>query len=198
MRKKYLITYNFLLAIGWSALLGYWLLNGRVLDRGGWGLLTVCQLAAALEVMHAGLNWVKTPVFTCLIQVSSRIFVLLLMLFLPGADLLSFVGLDGIALILIAWSITEIVRYSYYFANLIERPWSVLTYLRYTLFLVLYPLGVTGEVLIIVAAILAVKKVSVLLAIALGLVLLSYVYFFPKMYQYMLGQRKLKLVESSW
>lgn len=193
MINNYLIAYNFLLAIGWTALLVYWLVIGRPLDQFAWGLLVVCQFAAGLEVLHAGLNWVKTPVVTCLIQVSSRIFVLLLVLFLPGADLLSFAGWDGITLILIAWTLTEIVRYSYYFFNLIGRPSSVLAYLRYTLFLGLYPLGVTGEVLIIVSAILVVWKSAVLLVVGLGVVLVSYVYFFPKMYQHMLRQRRQKL-----
>ena len=40
----------------------------------------------------------------------------------------------------------EIVRYSYYATNLINVNIGLLTWLRYTLFIILYPMGVTGEV----------------------------------------------------
>ena len=47
---------------------------------------------------------------------------------------------------LIAWSITEIIRYSYFATNLAtgQVPAS-LTWLRYNTFFVLYPMGITSE-----------------------------------------------------
>ncbi len=51
----------------------------------------------------------------------------------------------GLPLLLLAWQVTEIIRYSFYFFGLLGSVPSVLTYLRYTLFIALYPMGVTGE-----------------------------------------------------
>ena len=52
----------------------------------------------------------------------------------------------GLTLVLLAWCLVEIVRYSYYATNLINVNIGILTWLRYTLFIILYPMGVTGEV----------------------------------------------------
>ena len=48
-------------------------------------------------------------------------------------------------IMLFAWCLTEMVRYSFYAFNLVNLNIGVLTWLRYTLFIVLYPMGVTGE-----------------------------------------------------
>jgi len=48
----------------------------------------------------------------------------------------------------IAWGITEVVRYLFYFFKLLtpkSGPPKLLVWLRYSLFLVLYPLGVASE-----------------------------------------------------
>ncbi len=44
---------------------------------------------------------------------------------------------------LYAWSITEMIRYSFYAGGLLHMTPGVLTWLRYTLFIILYPIGVT-------------------------------------------------------
>lgn len=49
---------------------------------------------------------------------------------------------------LLAWSITEIIRYSYFVANLVMGSSEVpefLTWLRYNTFFVLYPVGILSE-----------------------------------------------------
>lgn len=51
----------------------------------------------------------------------------------------------GLTLVLLAWCLVEIFRYSYYAVNLINVNLSILTWMRYTLFIILYPMGVTGE-----------------------------------------------------
>ncbi|VDO62429.1 unnamed protein product [Onchocerca flexuosa] len=61
----------------------------------------------------------------------------------------------GVLFLLMAWSITEVIRYSYYALALINAVSNLHTWLRqvlYSLFIVLYPLGVTGELLVILAA----------------------------------------------
>jgi very-long-chain (3R)-3-hydroxyacyl-CoA dehydratase len=47
----------------------------------------------------------------------------------------------------LSWSLVEIPRYAYYAVNLIA-PTSIpyfLTFLRYSLFMVLYPSGISGK-----------------------------------------------------
>jgi hypothetical protein len=46
---------------------------------------------------------------------------------------------------MLAWSITEVVRYSFYFLNVLGTVPFPLAWLRYSLFTVLYPMGICGE-----------------------------------------------------
>ena len=47
---------------------------------------------------------------------------------------------------LVAWSVTEVIRYAYFVFNLQGKgvP-GVLTWLRYNSFYILYPVGITSE-----------------------------------------------------
>lgn len=46
---------------------------------------------------------------------------------------------------LVAWSVTEVYRYSYYVTNIMGRTPKFLTWLRYNTFFVLYPMGAGSE-----------------------------------------------------
>ncbi|ETN87199.1 tyrosine phosphatase-like protein, PTPLA, partial [Necator americanus] len=109
----------------------------------------------------------------------------------------------GVPMFLVAWSVTEVIRYSFYALGLLSAVPFFLTWLRYTLFIVLYPLGVTGELLTLFGALpeVAEKKYytiempnpanmgfsfyAVLIASAL-----FYIPGFPQLYLYMFAQRK--------
>jgi very-long-chain (3R)-3-hydroxyacyl-CoA dehydratase len=47
--------------------------------------------------------------------------------------------------LLLAWSLTEVVRYAFYACKEVGTPPYILSWLRYTTFIVLYPLGVSSE-----------------------------------------------------
>jgi very-long-chain (3R)-3-hydroxyacyl-CoA dehydratase len=92
------------------------------------------------------MGWVKAPLMTTVIQVVSRLnlvfFVSLLL-----SDRMQEVNLSLFyGLMIMAWSITEIVRYPYYVFGLLGRKapfyW---TWTRYTWFYILYPLGASSE-----------------------------------------------------
>jgi very-long-chain (3R)-3-hydroxyacyl-CoA dehydratase len=51
-----------------------------------------------------------------------------------------------------SWGIVEVPRYTFYAMNLIGQVPSFLLFLRYHLFMVLYPSGVAGEVLCMLSA----------------------------------------------
>ena len=193
MKHKYLLAYNLLLAIGWTIFFVREVVGGFPMDATSLLLLNICQGAAVLEILHAALKWVSSPVFTTFIQVFSRIFVLVWINILPEDSLIKIMEVDGVVLVTIAWSITEIVRYSLYFFTLLQKEISWLTYLRYTLFIVLYPMGVTGEWLILLSILKLNAWAFTPINIFIGIILLTYFPFFPKLYLYMWQQRRKKI-----
>ena len=109
----------------------------------------------------------------------------------------------GVAMLLFAWTITEIVRYSFYLFTLLGGVPYILKWLRYTLFIILYPIGVVGEVLTVYASLKPVKDQEIYsirlpnsfnFVLDYHLVLMClfpvYIFYFPKLYFYMFSQRK--------
>lgn len=191
--KTYLKLYNLILAIGWAALLILYIINGCKLDEVGLILLNICQFAAVLEIIHAALKIVSSPVGTTIKQLGSRFMVVVLIDLLKSEEYVCVKGITGLHLIMFAWGITEIVRYSFYFSGLIGKEIKMLTFLRYTLFLVLYPMGVAGELLIILAWMAKDGFTFSVNDVVFGIIFLSYFVFFPGMFGHMLSQRKKKL-----
>lgn len=109
----------------------------------------------------------------------------------------------GFPLLLLAWIITEIIRYAFYALNLIGIESSIIVWLRYTLFIVLYPMGVTGELWCTYTALTRVGKERMFsiampnrmnftfdFYVFLILLMLSYIPIFPQLYFHMFAQRK--------
>ena len=191
--KTYLKLYNLTLAIGWTALLLLYIINGCKLDEVGLVLLNICQFAAVLEIIHAAMKIVSSPVVTTIKQLGSRFMVVVLIDLLKSEEYINLAGITGLHLIMFAWGITEIVRYSFYFSGLIGKEVKILVFLRYTLFLLLYPMGVTGELLIIYSWMAKDGFTFSVNDVVFGIIFLSYFVFFPGMFGHMLSQRKKKL-----
>uniref|UniRef100_A0AAZ3QPP0 Very-long-chain (3R)-3-hydroxyacyl-CoA dehydratase n=2 Tax=Oncorhynchus TaxID=8016 RepID=A0AAZ3QPP0_ONCTS len=110
---------------------------------------------------------------------------------------------DSVLLFVSAWTITEIIRYSFYTFSLLNHLPYLIKWARYTFFLVLYPMGVTGELLTIYAALPYVQKTG-LYSVTLPnkynfsfdyytfliLTMVSYIPLFPQLYFHMMRQRK--------
>merc|ERR1712131_43583 len=154
---------------------------------------------AILEILHPIVGLVKTSVITTMFQVSSRLFIIWGVLGPVPRTQHSI----GFILLLTAWSITEVLRYSYYAFNQLNMVPYFLTYLRYTLFIVLYPIGVTGEIMCVIRALDVVKEtglyslgmpnrwnISLNYYYTLCLSLPVYVIAFPQLYSHMFRQRK--------
>lgn len=111
-----------------------------------------------------------------------------------------------------AWGITEVTRYLYYFLHIDMREPYILTWLRYSLFIFLYPTGTAGELLVVTAArfdlaahtyeniaTLTLTHSTHVLGLTLSLDILRYVAYiiYPPslyyLYTYMLKQRKKEL-----
>lgn len=64
---------------------------------------------------------------------------------------------------ILAWSETEVIRYAFYALSLArDTVPSVLLYLRYTTFYVLYPLGASSEALLILSSLPIVNPLQLL------------------------------------
>ncbi|TFK68715.1 PTPLA-domain-containing protein [Pluteus cervinus] len=156
-KHLYLVLYNTLAALGWCYVLSLLLFHeyeamrapasaSALFSRIG-AVTRVVQTSAALEIMHALLRWVRSPLLTTTAQVFSR-------LFLVWGIVGPFQQTHSSPLygsMVFAWSMTEVIRYSFYAFNLVGREYHALTYLRYTTFFVLYPLGASSEALLISA-----------------------------------------------
>jgi len=148
--KLYLLAYNFGQTAGWSYLLfqlfNYYLTDLKrtvsLWDYVG-NTVIIFQNAAVLEIVHAATGIVPSNVVLTTFQVLSRVMLVCGVLLAAPVSIFS----PGLPLALFAWSVTEIIRYGFYGFNLLKAVPSVLVWLRYTTFILLYPIGVTGELL---------------------------------------------------
>ncbi|CAH1403351.1 unnamed protein product [Nezara viridula] len=205
MVKLYLFSYNALQFLGWSYLL-YQVVIHYASGKDSSSLweavkftLMVFQNAAVLEVLHVMLGLVKSNVVITAMQVASRVMVVCGVLSVTPTAPRSI----GLLLLLIAWSVTEIIRYLYYAVNIYTKVPFFIVWCRYTFFYVLYPVGVTGELLCFYAAQKFVKQHH-LWSMDLPnvanftfsyhyfqlAIMASYLPLFPRLYLHMVSQRK--------
>ncbi|DBB16231.1 TPA: hypothetical protein ACH3X3_014555 [Trebouxia sp. C0006] len=219
VKSTYLLIFNITVVCGWAYVLFLCLIeryNGGDLWQVWKAIetpLKLTQTAALLEVAHSVLGVVRAPVMTTVLQVTSRVWVVWGIMVAAPAQIASTgvtivpLGKDSIELnlmsLLLAWSITEIVRYSFFaFKELGMSPYPLL-WLRYTTFIPLYPLGVASEMTMVALALPHIRKSQMwsirmpnafnfafdyflfcLLAVAI------YIPGFPMLYLHMLSQRK--------
>eukprot|EP00249_Psilotum_nudum_P006937 c2016_g1_i2 orf=711-1202(+) len=112
--------------------------------------------------------------------------------------------LPSVFITLAAWSLSEVVRYPQYALNALEICPQWLTWLRYTAFILLYPLGaLPGEVLLLYKALPYIKEKNLYGCIfeklpftyySVVVVILSlYPFLWFGLYLYMFKQRRYKL-----
>jgi very-long-chain (3R)-3-hydroxyacyl-CoA dehydratase len=206
----YLVAYNFAQVLGWG-----WILSTMTMHyvAGGdfatlWPKVSLAliyfQCGAALEVVHPLIGLVRTPVATALMQVFSRVNLVFICVEFVAARQSPF-----FTLMLVAWSVTEVIRYTFYALELLEMQIYLITWMRYTLFYVLYPTGVTGELVSLYLALrFAYERVAAgnafavfeslnpyTLCFVIAEVVFAVLYLpgFPKLYFYMIGQRRIKI-----
>jgi very-long-chain (3R)-3-hydroxyacyl-CoA dehydratase len=190
--KYYLAGYN-LAAFGfWLGYLCCFLAAGFKITDTGLLLLNIAQGMALLEIFHALLKWVKSPVGSTAAQVSSRIMVLVLINIFLRQSSLSAIAQIGIVAVSLAWGITELVRYLFYFLSLFNNPPKWLLWMRYSFFIVLYPAGVSGEWLLILNPLVA-GHFHFVYAIFVVILAGAYLYYFPVLYRYMWKQRSARI-----
>ncbi|KZP11613.1 PTPLA-domain-containing protein [Athelia psychrophila] len=103
------------------------------------------QSAAALEIVHSALGFVRSPVGTTAAQVFSRF-----ALVWGIADRFAGARANPLyASMVFAWSLTEVIRYLFYASSLVASPPYALLWARYTTFYALYPIGAGSEAFIV-------------------------------------------------
>ena len=157
-KERYLLAYNAVEAAGWCAALvcgvAAWARHGTATTGAVlWDALRVpvaaSQLLMVLDVAHAAAGLVRSSPVSAALQVASRVLVVAVLLLNPAAHTTA----AGLALIHAAWCPTEVLRYAYYILKSVGAsvPRAV-TWLRYSTFFVLYPLGIAGELAILHAS----------------------------------------------
>jgi very-long-chain (3R)-3-hydroxyacyl-CoA dehydratase len=156
-----------LTAIANEYLVKYWLVLYNLIQTVGWGfaLSKVCevgmtgnvdkmqavwstagstiawfQMFAIMEVVHAASGMVRSdPVMTA-VQVYSRVLLVYVsnLSTLPQSSIWHF-------LMCFAWTLTETIRYPFLGLNGLGIKLAPLTWCRYSFFIILYPMGVSGE-----------------------------------------------------
>lgn len=192
-KRNWLIGFNAVTLIAWLAFIAIAVADGMRLTALASLALMVAQGLALFEILNsvlgiAGSNWLLTT-----LQVSSRLLVMaILVLMAPHCPCQ---GMEqwGYPLITVAWGITEVVRAIHYLGGLFSKEWKLVNWLRYSLFMVLYPTGVVGEFLIFYGFWKWRGGGFDALAAVLSVVALSYLIFFPRLFGHMLAQRRKKL-----
>ena len=104
--------------------------------------LKIVQTIAVMEILHALFGIVRSPVGVVFGQVSSRIWTLwAIMNVAPPARTTIFC-----VLACTSWGLVEVPRYLFYALNLVDAIPDWLFWLRYSLFAVLYPTVISGEI----------------------------------------------------
>lgn len=198
-KKAYLVAYNGACMLGWAycgvmgCVAAATNLSMSAFVPGVWTALSVVQLSACLEIAHSACGIVRSPIMTTFMQVFSRVWVILIMILAPEVRPTWYAGMMALS-----WSLVEVPRYAFYVANLVGAggvksiPYP-LFWLRYSLFAVLYPTGITGELLTMYDALfqnsLRNSMVGFLLPVLMKAVFAMYVPASPFMYMHMVSQR---------
>ena len=195
--KYYLLAYNLSAFVFWALYLLYFLDNRLRLGTYNLPLLNIAQGMALLEIFHVLVGWIKSPLSSTIAQVLSRLLILVLINIYFDSGPLPSTARTGMIIVSLALGITELVRYSFYFTGLLGFTPRWLMAMRYTFFIVLYPLGVTGEFLILFTPMVSESGLPVTYIAFTIVVSLVYIYYFPVLYKYMWKQRRLKLTNPA-
>ncbi|KAF0923885.1 hypothetical protein E2562_007735 [Oryza meyeriana var. granulata] len=146
--QLYLLSYNSVQALGWFVALLRLLpcivppssVHSSYAVAGD--LVCLLQASAILETVHAAVGLVHTAPLLAFLQWGGRThFVLAVVRQIPECQM-QVQSSPSVFITIMAWSISEVIRYSHYALTTLKVCPAWLTYLRYTAFIPLYPIGV--------------------------------------------------------
>ncbi|KAI3340895.1 PTPLA-domain-containing protein [Ustulina deusta] len=204
MSRYYLLLYNLVSLLAWTYLTARVLFHSvatttpgdeaalLLLLRTDIALVTAVQSAAALEVLHAAAGLVRASPAAAAVQIGGRnLVVWTVMRRFP--DLVVAPGLGRTALrgCLAAWGCSDVLRYALFVAVALGRgPPKALKWLRYTAFILLYPVGFLSEASLGYLSLVRAGGIGLFYRGYLFAGLLSYIPASYFLYTYMFSQRR--------
>ncbi|KAK9094535.1 hypothetical protein Scep_026004 [Stephania cephalantha] len=206
LSNLYLFSYNSLQALGWalslyaviSSFASTASLNKAYAYSGN--LVCLLQTVSGLEVLHGAIGLVPSGFLFPLMQWGGRTHFALAIL----RKIVEVQEIPAAFITFFAWSLGEVIRYSHYALNSVGTSPYWLTYLRYTAFIILYPIGMAlGEMWLMYQALPLIKEKNLYADFFSGLPFTRCSFFFvflviaPFLFsnitKQLLGQRKRKL-----
>nr|XP_033775950.1 very-long-chain (3R)-3-hydroxyacyl-CoA dehydratase 3 [Geotrypetes seraphini] len=157
LKRGYLFMYNLVQFLGFSWIFVNMTIRLLVLGEDSFydtfhtmaDVMYFCQMLAVLEIIHPLIGLVKTGIFGSVIQVFGRNFILFVVL----GCLEEMQNKAVVFFIFYSWSMIEIIRYPFYMLASMDTEWRLLTWLRYTIWIPLYPIGTGAEAVAVIQAI---------------------------------------------
>ncbi|KAF6037366.1 PTPLAD1 [Bugula neritina] len=150
IKKNYLFSYSLFHVIAYSFILvkviiGIFTTEDYNAFEDVGTVLIIAQLFSFLEVVHPILGLVKSSFVSPLIQTCGRNFILLVVIWneprIHGSSFVSY--------LVLFWSLADVIRHPFYMLTSMGLSLNFLTWLRYTMWIPLYPLGTGCEWMVV-------------------------------------------------
>lgn len=154
LKRGYLFMYNLVQFLGFSWIFVNMTVRLFILGPDSFydtfhttaDMMYFCQMLAVLEVVNPLMGLVRTGFIPAMIQVAGRNVIL----FVIFGCLEEMQNQAVVFFVFYFWSCIEIFRYPFYMLACIGTEWKLLTWLRYSLWIPLYPLGTIAEAVAVV------------------------------------------------
>ncbi|XP_070618404.1 very-long-chain (3R)-3-hydroxyacyl-CoA dehydratase 3 [Erythrolamprus reginae] len=157
LKRGYLFMYNLVQFLGFSWIFVNMTVRLFMLGKDSFSdtfhmsgdVMYFCQMFALMEIINSLIGLVKAPLAPVCIQIFGRNFILFVVL----GSVEEMQSKAVVFFIFYIWSMVEIIRYPYYLLSSIDIEWKILTWLRYSIWMPLYPLGMLAEAVAVIQAI---------------------------------------------
>jgi len=156
LTQSYLFLYNLFQFVGYTYIFS--VLSYRYFKDGEAALeeaveiagsqMIACQIVAVLEAIHPMIGLVKSSFVASLAQVYGRNFVLFCLVLQEPRIQSSHICF----FLFVVWSSVEVIRYPFYLLQLVGMKNKLVTWLRYSIWIPTYPLGMMIEGCVVLSA----------------------------------------------
>ena len=191
LMRTYLRLYSIVSLWCWILFLGYFAYDPGFNSKILW-LLTLAVGLSGLDIVHIRLSWAKGKVKPTVIRLCIHMFIIML-LHLMGSSPRVQLAIDGRIIIAVAWSFTEIIRHWHALRELKGKQGEGLTWLRYSGYILFYPISFIGELLIAYQFMAERSFKMDVYGIICILLICGFLVGYPFLFQFMGKQRRRKL-----
>uniref|UniRef100_A0A8D0E828 Very-long-chain (3R)-3-hydroxyacyl-CoA dehydratase n=1 Tax=Salvator merianae TaxID=96440 RepID=A0A8D0E828_SALMN len=157
LKKGYLFMYNLVQFLGFSWIFVNMTVRLFMLGKDSFfdtfhntaDMMYFCQMLAFTEIVNTLLGVVRAPLLPVILQVCGRNFILSVVF----GSVEEMQSKAVVFFVFYVWSMVELFRYPFYMLSCIDIEWKLLTWIRYSIWIPLYPLGVLAEAVSVIQAI---------------------------------------------